>query len=172
MDRPRIHGLVDTLLSAERGVGDEAAAKAVLAAGRQLRSFVDACEQIATWNLAQLAADGRSAPVTDAPAGPAPPDRRVAGHPEAPRRPQNRRPGRSSSRLRRLRRGLAGAVAGLAAGVLATSAVPVAVSGAGTAQPRTVQERTVVPNTSTALFRSLDEAMVPREFSGAATGLR
>ncbi len=65
MDRPRIHGLVDTLLSAERGVGDEAAAKAVLTAGRQLRSFVDACEQIATWNLAQLAADGRSAPVTD-----------------------------------------------------------------------------------------------------------
>ncbi|MBA3250610.1 MAG: zf-HC2 domain-containing protein [Geodermatophilaceae bacterium] len=117
-------------------------------------------------------APGRSAPVSAAPAGPAPPDRRVAGHPEAPRRPQNRRPGRSSSRLRRLRRGLAGAVAGLAAGVLATSAVPVAVSGAGTAQPRTVQERTVVPNTSTALFRSLDDAMAPREFSGAATGLR
>lgn len=117
-------------------------------------------------------AAGRSAPVSDAPAGAAPPDRRVAGHAEAPSRPQNRRPGRSSSRLRRLRRGLAGAVVGLAAGVLATSAVPVAVSGAGTTQSGVVQERSVVPNTSTALYSSLDEAMAPREFSGAATGLR
>lgn len=117
-------------------------------------------------------AAGRSAPASDAPAGTAPPDRRVAGHAEAPRRPQNRRPGRSSSRLRRLRRGLAGAVVGLAAGVLATSAVPVAVSGVGTTQPGIVQERGVVPNTSTALYSSLDEAMAPREFSGAATGLR
>jgi len=37
----------------------------VLAAGRQLRSFVDAREQVATLNLAQLAVDGRSAPVTE-----------------------------------------------------------------------------------------------------------
>lgn len=105
-------------------------------------------------------------------AGVAPPDRRLPGRPEGPTRPENRSPARSSVRLRRLRRGLFGAVAGLTAGVLATAAVPVAVSGAGTAQSRFVQQRATVSDTSSALFTSLDEAMAPRDFSGAATGLR
>lgn len=110
-------------------------------------------------------------PVSAAPAGAAPPDRRVPGRPETTTRPQNRRPGRSSVKMRRLRRGLIGAVAGLAAGVLATSVAPAAVSGVGTQSPL-VQERSVVPDTPAALFDTLDDAIAPRQFSGAATGRR
>lgn len=105
------------------------------------------------------------------PARPTPSDRRPPGRAVATTAPDNRRRGRSSVRMRRLRRGLLGAMAGLAAGVLATAAAPVAVSGIGAPRTTTTQER-VVPDGSTALLTSLDEAMAPRQFSGAATGLR
>lgn len=101
---------------------------------------------------------------------PGPPDRRSPGRPTGPTAPKNRS---SSVRLRRFRRGLIGAVAGLAAGVLATSVAPVAViGGVGTAQNRTVQDRVGPPELSASLVSSVSDVMEPRDFSGSATGLR
>lgn len=102
-----------------------------------------------------------------------PPDRRSPGHPSGPTAPTNRRSGSASLRLRRFRRGLLGAVAGLAAGVLATSVAPVAVTGGvGTAQNRTVQDRVGPAEPPTSLVSSVSDVMEPRDFSGSATGLR
>lgn len=102
----------------------------------------------------------------------APPDRRPPGRPEAVTRPGSRRPGLSAGRLRRLRRGLMGAMAGLTVGVLAASVAPVSVTaGAATSQPRFVQNSDR-PGTASALVGSFEDVMGPRLFSGAATGLR
>lgn len=102
-----------------------------------------------------------------------PPDRRTPGRSTGPTAPQNRRSVPSSVRLRRFRRGLLGAVAGLAAGVLATSVAPAAViGGVGTAQNRTVQDRVAPSDLPASLVSSVSDVMAPRDFSGSATGLR
>ncbi|MBA2553768.1 MAG: zf-HC2 domain-containing protein [Geodermatophilaceae bacterium] len=109
------------------------------------------------------------------PSSPAPPDRRPPSRGDAVTRPDSRRKRLSASRLRRLRRGLMGAVAGLTVGVLAVSVAPVAAtvgtaSGAATSQNRAVpNDRN--PEVASALVGSMDDAIAPRRFSGAATGL-
>jgi len=102
---------------------------------------------------------------------PAPPDRRPLGRAQAVTGPGSRRKGLSATRLRRMRRGLMGAVAGLTVGVLAASVAPVAVSaGSATSQIRQLPTEDGA-GVSAALF-SIEEAMTTRRFSGAATGLR
>lgn len=98
------------------------------------------------------------------------PDRRPPGRAETVTRPDTRRKGLSATRLRRLRRGLVGAVAGLAVGVLAASVAPVAVTaGTATSQSRPVRNQSGT-DTASAFVGSMEDVMGPRRFSGAATG--
>lgn len=107
----------------------------------------------------------------------APPDRRPEGRAPALSAPANRRPGLSPVRLRRLRRGLIGAVASLTVGVLAASVGPVSATagtGAAGAGPRTSQQRTQdvgqLPDVSTTLVRRLRDT--PPQFAGFLPGNR
>lgn len=109
----------------------------------------------------------RPGPATPRPPGGRPP-RRAAS---AVTRPATRRKGLSSTRLRRLRLGLLGAVTGLTVGVLAASVAPVAVTvGTATSQTRQMQNGNNA-GAASALFGSMDATIAPRRFSGAATGL-
>jgi len=111
------------------------------------------------------------------PAQPGQPGRRPPGRAEAVTRPGNRRRGLSAARLRRLRRGFLGAMAGLAVGVLAASVAPVTAAqitvtgGSGTAQSRPVPSDDPDGAAASALVASIYDAITPRRFSGAATGL-
>ncbi len=106
------------------------------------------------------------------PPGGAPFDRRPPGRAEATTRPATRRARLSLTRIRRLRRGLLGAVAGLTVGVLAATVAPAAVTvGSATSQPRPARTATT-PGAVSALFGTMDDQIAPRRFAGAVTGLR
>lgn len=123
--------------------------------------------------------DGRPLPPgrQQAVVGPAPgalvpaTDDRPPGRPDLPG-PPNRRSGLSTLRMRRLRRGLVGAVAGLAVGVLAATVAPAAVTSGVAAAPvrSSPATRDPVP-VANALFGPLSESMLPH-FRGAASGIR
>lgn len=86
------------------------------------------------WTPVRRPALPRTAPL---PPG-VPPDSQPVLRDGSPTHPPTRRPGLSPARMRRLRRGLVGAMAGLTVGVLA-SVAPVAVTaGSGAAAPRPV----------------------------------
>lgn len=110
-------------------------------------------------------------------AAPKPPDKRPPGRAEAGTRPETRRSGLSSLRIRRFRRfrrSLVGAVAGLAVGVLAALVIPVTVTAGTATSPNRMVENDPGPGAASALVGSLDslgEAMTPRRFAGAAIGL-